>query len=487
MSEDVYIHNAARDTTQNASIESLFTSLFESWGTRIAALELFEREISTTRETMLTSDEADDVVTAIIATSSSDETCGIESSEGSSSVAVSSSESPRTSREPIQRSVPLIIPVIVEDSRDVEDVDSEYATRADGSEDAEKTLRAHLEKIVEESTKRRHRRVLVEEERRRTIDAARERRDAGRIISRAMKRWYDHRVHACLVVQAHFRGWVARTLSTSLRRKRQIVARMAQTWRAACVRARRIRAATRIQTSWRVYTARQLLRQAAVRRARVQQKVEEITRRYLERRERSRREHRATQIQRAWRTYIRAKRVSVSISAALCIQRIWRGARARRSVLQYRRALARRDAAAFSLDSADESDFMDSIDDDVDFLDDVFSIAENMAVTAGDLVKTSKSSTRTRDPEHSVEKGDEEIVGARYYIRRRKQFIRTQKKRQRTEDLKSNPSSRLARFQKSSAATRANKFIQLQSLGETPQRDARTRADARVRRSCGAA
>ena len=161
MSEDVYIRNTARDATQDASIESLFTSLFELWGTRIAALELFEHEISTTRETMLTSDEADDVVTAITATPSSDETCGIESSEGSSSVAVSSSESPRTSRKPIQQLVPLIIPVIVDDSCDAEDVDSEYATSADGGEDAEKMLRAHLEKIVEESTERRHRRVLV--------------------------------------------------------------------------------------------------------------------------------------------------------------------------------------------------------------------------------------------------------------------------------------------------------------------------------------
>ena len=453
MTENAYINHSSCDTAYDLSTESLFTSLFESWGTRIAALEHFEKEILTTRETMLTLDDARNVAHDVRASVSSADTCDSGSDPDDSPIMTCSSESHGLCCAPVERLVPIINPAVVvvhDDTRFVKDIESDDNASPGGGEDAEIKLRAQLEKIMQESTERKYRRVLIEEERRRTIDAARERRDAGRIISRAMKRWHEHRVSAIVVVQTHYRGWVARRFAASLRRKLRIVARIANTWRIKCALSRHIRAATHIQASWRMCIARRIFREAATRRARVQQKVEEIARRYLKRRERSRHERRATQIQRAWRTYARCKQLRMKTFAAMCIQRIWRGARARRSVSQYRRVLARRDSVAFALDSADESDFMD---DDVELYDDVFSMAKNMPCATVAHVEPPKQSSQGSEQRRRIEERD--VVGAQYYARRREQFIRAQKKRMRKADLKSNPNSRLARFQKTSSGSRA--------------------------------
>jgi hypothetical protein len=173
--------------------------------------------------------------------------------------------------------------------------------------------------------------------------------------------------------------------------------------------------------------------------------MKELFRLYLERREKARRIAAASTIQRAWKTFIAQRYFGALRRSAFIFQSIWRGARVRRAVRQYRLALGNATRVEIELADADENDFAEI---DTDPLHDVFSNFKSDKKTP--LGSTEQPSRERDAPKAFAAISDEDTgqhdAATEYFIRRRKRHLRQQQRRQRSDELKSDPSRRLARF-----------------------------------------
>ena len=301
----------------------------------------------------------------------------------------------------------------------------------------------------------RQRRIERQTEREQEMDNARKRRDAGTRITRAVRRWYAMRIRRVIRIQSACRRWLARRKVAMIQSSRTFALGAGRRWRMTCETRRRDRACVRIQRAWRTYRRRVLHRRDAARRQRVQRRVEEIVQGYMRRRERAKHTQAVTKIQRSWRKLIQERLCMRRDAAALDIQRTWRGARARDALRHYRELLARREAIERELRTVDENDFMD-VDEVDSSLIDVFAIIQNSAsheraLEVKDPQRVAPSPAETRWDANA----DTSAASGEYYVRRRRRFIRDQKRRAIQRALQCNADSRLARFHSNAARARA--------------------------------
>ena len=415
------------------SAESLFENLCQNWAKRADELARFERELCATREAVqLSSDESDfDTV------DKDDRACSRACDEDTrdSSARPRRNESTFCSEPPAKR-------------RAKQRIKSFVTEESDADEDTEISLREILSRAVEDSVALRRRRVEKETERRKIIDTARERRDAGRTIARNLKRWHTRRMRKICVVQSVCRRWLALRRVRAVRDRRERLTRMFWVWCSTLVRARRLRACVRIQSSWRGYATRRSLHEDKVRRERVKRRVEEIVKRYVERHERAKRACAAQQIQRAWRAFIRFSTLRRMNIATLQIQRVWRGARTRKAVRSYRESTARRNAIEFDLESADENDFMDDDDDENAALRDVLDIVtRSTAERIAEPIERARATTSRARAASARQSDDSASTASReHYNRRHQRHLREQSKRRRREALQTSSTARFAAF-----------------------------------------
>lgn len=426
---------------------ALLEGLAQNWRRRIVALESFERELRATREEARRSmegSEVDDVDDmdhddhAATAASAHDD-------EGARLGRFSGDEArPRRARTPAKRRASALM------ERDGAEDDA-----SDDSEDM--SLRALLGHAVNETTSRRNRRIERQAERQQEVDDAFRRRDAGIKIVRAGRRWYARRLRKIIRLQSTCRRWLALRKVAMIQSSRALALKAGRRWRTTCETRRRIRACVRIQQAWRTRKLRNLLRQDAARRHRVQRRVEEIVRQYMERRERAKRTHAVIKIQRTWRAFIRERLLMRQKVAVLDIQRVWRGARARNALRHYRELSARREAIERDLSTVDESDFMD-IDEEENSLSDVFATIQHSksherALEVEDSPQVAPALVETRSGASAS--ADVSVASGEYYVRHRRRFIRDQKRRLIQRDLQRNADSRLARFRSNVARARS--------------------------------
>lgn len=432
----------------------LLEGLAQNWRRRIVALESFERELRATREEARRSiersgsvDDVDDMDRddhddhddhAVTAASALDD-------EGARA-RCSSGNAARTRRPqtPAKRRANDLMERACDGDKDDESDDSEDVS-----------LRALLGRAVKETTSRRQRRIERQAERQQEVDEAFRRRAAGIKIARAGQRWYARRTRKVIQLQSACRRWLALRKVAMIQSSRAFALKAGRRWRMTCETRRRIRACVRIQQAWRAHKARIRRRRDAARRQRVQRRVEGIVRQYMQRRERAKHTHAAIKIQRSWRAFTRERLVMRQKAAVLDIQRIWRGARARDALRRYRELLACREEIERDLRTIDENDFMD--DEQVDnSLSDVFASIQNSkfyerALKVEDSSRGAPASAETR----SDMSEDVSTASGEYYVRRRRRFIRDQKRRSIQRDLQRNADSRLARFRSNVARSRS--------------------------------
>ena len=420
---------------------ALIEGLAQSWRRRIVALESFERELRATREEVRCSIEG-----------SGSDVDEMGQDDFGATVASALEDVGGRSRCSSGNEVRLRTPV----KRRMEDLMGRaYDSDEDSDDSEDASLRALLGRAVQETTMHRQRRIERQTERQQEVDDARKRRDAGTRITRAGRRWYAMRIRRVIRIQSACRRWLARRKVAMIQSSRMFALRAGRRWRMTCETRRRDRACVRIQRAWRTYRLRVLHRRDAARRQRVQRRVEEIVQGYMRRRERAKHTQAVTKIQRSWRKLIQERLYMRQDAAALEIQRIWRGARARDALRHYRELLARREAIERELRMVDENDFMDVEEVDSSLID-VFAIIQNSAsheraLEVNDPQRVAPSPAETRSDANA----DTSAASGEYYVRRRRRFIRDQKRRAIQRDLQCNADSRLARFHSNAARARA--------------------------------
>lgn len=420
-----------------ADPDKLMEDLLEHWRRRTVALEAFEGELRETRAAATLPSEESDVESeassdASSSTIASEDILMARALIARRPVTLSRSETPAKRRAAWR-------------DRDIESVVDEESDDDEGA-----SLRALLGKAVEETMVRRRQRIERQVARRREVSSARERRDAGRKIARAIRGWHIKRVRKVILVQSACRRWLAGRLVVKIRIRLARAERAMLRWRQTCNVLRQWRASEQVQAAWRGYKTRCLLLKDAERRERVQKRVEAIVTRYLARVERAKQTAAAERIKRVWRSYSRARLLETRCSSVLTIQRVWRGARARKAVRIYRDASSRRVDFEYDLETVDESDF---IDDDLvidDSLSDVFArIQESPPEIAPE--DDGSSPIESKSGALLTSDMDASSVSREHHARRRRRFIREQNRRKRRLDLQSNSASRLARFRSSVA------------------------------------
>lgn len=412
------------------SVEALMEGLRHNWMKRNVALQTFEQELTEAAETILGGKDGNVAVLNAFAVTTEVSSHSPSASLKSTTVAESVEEN--VAEDYLYREL----------KRFKRSTDEMQDSGESDEDNIEASLRDALDSTVAASQSKRRSRIKRQRDRVKVCESISGQYKAARIIITSVRRWYYNRNHSARVIQRFFRGWVARKRITSLRAQRMRLACCLRKWHAQTYRLKRARACTKIQSLWRGHAARLSIHR--MKRNAFRSHMEELFRLYLERRKKARRTAAASTIQRAWKTFIAQRNFGALRRSALIFQSIWRGARVRRAVRQYRLALGNATRVDIELADADENDFAEI---DTDPLQDVFSNFKSAKkITLG----STEEPSRERDaPKAFVATSDEDgqhDAATEYFIRRRKRHLRQQHRRQRSDELKSDPSRRLARF-----------------------------------------
>ena len=414
------------------SVEALMEGLRQNWMKRNVALQTFEQELTEAAETILGGNDGKAAVLNAFAVTT---------------VVSSHSPSARLKSTTVAESVEENVAedyLYRELKRFKRSTDEMQDSGESDEDNIEVSLRDALDSTVAASQSKRRSRIKRQRDRVKACESISGQYKAARIITTSVRRWYYNRNYSARVIQRFFRGWVARKRITSLREQRVRLACCLRNWHTHTHRLERARACTKIQSLWRGHAVRLSIHRMKHRNA-FRTHMEELFRLYLERREKARRIAAASTIQRTWKTFIAQRYFGALRRSALIFQSIWRGARVRRAVRQYRLALGNATRVEIELADADENDFAEI---DTDPLHDVFSNFKSDKKTP--LGSTEQPSRERDAPKAFAAISDEDIgqhaAATEYFIRRRKRHRRQQQRRQRSDELKSDPSRRLARF-----------------------------------------
>ena len=412
------------------SVETLMEGLRQNWMKRNVVLQTFEQELTEAAETIL--GEKDGIMTVLNAFAVTMEVSSDSSSARLESTSVAESVEENVPENYLYREL----------KRFKRSTDEMQDSGESDEDNIEASLRDALDSTVAASQSKRRSRIQRQRARVKACESISGQYKAAMIITASVRRWYYNRHHSARVIQRFFRGWVARKRITSLREQRLRLACCLRKWHTETHRLKRARACTKIQSLWRGHALRLSIHR--VKRNAFRSHMEELFRLYLERREKARRTEAASTIQRAWKTFIAQRYFGALCRSSLIFQSIWRGARVRRAVRQYRLALGNAMHVEIELADADENDFAEI---DTDPLQDVFSNFKSVTRTTLD---STEQPSRERDAPKAFaatsDKDGQHAAATEYFIRRRKRHLRQQHRRQRSDKLKSDPSCRLARF-----------------------------------------
>ena len=412
------------------SVEVLMEGLRQNWMKRNVALQTFEQELTEAAQTILGGKDGNvavlDTFVPITEVSSHSPSARLKSTTMAESVEENVAE------DYLHRELKRFKP------------STELEESGESDEDnIEASLRDALDSTVVASQSKRRSRIKRQWDRVKACKSISGQYKAARMIATSVRHWYYNRNQSARVIQRFFRGWVARKRIAILRAQRVRLACCLQKWQNETHILKRARACIKIQSLWRGHVARLSIHRMKHHNA-FRTHMEELFRLYLERRENARRTEAASTVQSAWKTFIAQRYFGALRRSALIFQSIWRGARVRRAVRQYRLALGNATHVEIELADADENDFAEI---DTDPLQDVLS---NFKAAKRNVLGSTEQPSRERDaPEAFVatcDEGSQHAAATEYFIRRRKRHLRQQHRRQRSDELKSDPSRRLARF-----------------------------------------